>query len=495
MTLEAVVRVPAPTGRFRRTLAAAQVHRWSLVVWGAMSAWSAALFIMARADYENFRLARYDLGNMVQAVWNTAHGHFLQSTDLTGEQTVRLGNHVDPILALLTPLWLVAPSPLTLAAAQIGGCALGALPVFWLGRRHLGSELGGAMAALLYLAYPWLAWTALDAMHPATLAIPLFLFAIWFLDEDRPWAFALCAALALATNELAGLTLAALGLWYGFSYRRARRGALIAFAGIAWTLLALALIIPQFRGGPSPYYAHYEAVGGSPENMVRTAFTDPGAYSSALSTSHNLAYVFLLAAPLSGAFLLAPGLAAVALPRLLENGLSDRPTSADPRAHYVDAILPFLVAAAIFGLARLPERRRLALAFLVLAVSVSWFVAAGPRPGAFAKSPIHYTNLLPTTRVSALRAAVALVPDGVPVSSSNDVGAHLAARRYAATVPVVGRARWIVVDTRDPAVPAFPVSRSDPARIRRFVAEVESDSRWQKVFDRDGVLVFRRTGE
>ena len=101
---------------------------------------------------------------------------------ITGDQLPRLAGHVDPILILFAPLWIVLPTPLTLIAAQIAACALGALPVLWLGRRHLESEALAGIAALTYLAYPWLAWTALDAMHPVVLAIPLLLFALWFLD-------------------------------------------------------------------------------------------------------------------------------------------------------------------------------------------------------------------------------------------------------------------------------------------------------------------------
>ena len=124
---------------------------------------------------------------MVQAVWSTAHGRPLEVTNgATGEQMVRLGSHVDPILAALAPLWIVSPSPLTLVAVQIVGgrarrapglLARSAAPRFGAGCRRCSRST--------YLAYPWIAWTAVDAFHPVTLAIPLFLFCVWFLDTDR----------------------------------------------------------------------------------------------------------------------------------------------------------------------------------------------------------------------------------------------------------------------------------------------------------------------
>ena len=114
-------------------------HVWSMAVWAAMIAWSAALFVVVRDRFVNYRLARYDLGNMVQAVWSTAEGRPLARSRMErpASRSFASAVDVDPILAALAPLWIVLPSPLTLVAVQVGAVALGALPVFWLGRRHL----------------------------------------------------------------------------------------------------------------------------------------------------------------------------------------------------------------------------------------------------------------------------------------------------------------------------------------------------------------------
>src|SRR5918996_4096665 len=143
--------VPEQSRSRSRALTWCVSRRWSLLVWGAMVVWTLALVATARRAYATFRLARFDLGNMVQAVWSTAHGRPLEVTDASGEQIVRLAGHVDPILVVLAPLWLVVPTPMLLAAVQVAACALGALPVFWLGRRHLGSDPPAALVPLAYL--------------------------------------------------------------------------------------------------------------------------------------------------------------------------------------------------------------------------------------------------------------------------------------------------------------------------------------------------------
>jgi len=462
-----------------------------------MLMWSAVLFALVRSSFLEFRFGRYDLGNMVQAVWSTTQGRPLETTLGTGEQVTRLAVHVDPILVLFAPLFALWPSPLLLAGVQIAACALGALPVFWLARRHLASEKAAGLLALTYLAYPWLAWTASDAMHPVTLAIPLFLYAIWFLDSDRIVAFALCALLIAATGELMGLPLAALGLWYWLARGQRRSGLAIAAAGFAWTLLAVKVVVPHFHGEESPFYSYYASVGGSPEGVLRTLFTDPGAIAEALGTHRDLLYLLALSVPLAGTFLLAPMLAAVAIPQLAANGLSSIEGATDPSGHHIAGVIPFLIAAAVLGVARLPSARRIPAVAAMLALSVAFSVLVGPWPGVPGERARYGAPA--ADQVEALREAVVLVPDGAAVAATNKAGSHLSARRRFFSVPVLRDAEWVVVDTRDPWIPLPPGTpdrptwgRKDPALILAFSVRLERSSSWRKIYERSGVLVFQK---
>ena len=470
---------------------------WPLLVWAAMLGWFAVLFFLVREHFLEFKLQRYDLGNMVQAVWSTAEGRPLETTLATGDQAARLAAHVDPILVLFAPLWIVWPSPLSLAAVQIAACALGALPVFWLGRRHLDSESAAGLLTLAYLAYPWLAWTAIDAIHPVTLAIPLSLYAIWFLDSKQLWAFVFCAVLIAATGELMGAPIAILGLWYWLSRGRRRAGIAIACAGVVWTVICLKVIVPYFSGSESPFYSYFTAVGGSPEGVLRTVFTDPGAIATALGTGRDLVYLLALAVPLAGAFLLAPTLASVALPQLVANGLSSIEGTTDPSGHHVAGVIPFLIAASVLGLARVPSARRVAVTAAVLALSLGFSFALGPWPGMPAqRSPYGAPS---ADRVDALRDAVMLIPNEAPVAATTKAGSHLSARRYFYSVPVLRRAEWVIVDLRDRWLPLPPLDsdrptwgREDPALLEAFRVRLETSSDWRKVFERSGVFVFRK---
>src|SRR5919204_2595382 len=175
-------------GEMRRRLLAPRV----LLV-AAATAYAAGFGARSVLRNHAFETGRFDLGNMVQAVWSTAHGHPLRVTSLDGQQTSRLASHFDPILAAFAPLWWMWPSPDVLLVAQATAIALGALPVFWLARKHLASERAGLGFAIAYLLYPATQWLALNEFHPVALACPLLLFAFWYLDEDRLVAFAVFA--------------------------------------------------------------------------------------------------------------------------------------------------------------------------------------------------------------------------------------------------------------------------------------------------------------
>ena len=478
------------SGRLR---ALVREHAWELGVWAAMVGWSVVLFLVVRDHYLSFRLGRYDLGNMVQAVWSTSEGRFLESTNgATGEQASRLASHVDPILAALAPLWIIAPTPLTLVAVQIVAVSLGTLPVFWLARRRLESERVAAVLAAAYLAYPWVAWTAVDVFHPVTLAIPLFLFAIWFLDSDRLLPFAVCAVLVGACGELMAVGVAGLGVWYALARGRRRAGFAIALAGGAWVVIAFAVIVPAFAEGSSVFYGAYDDVGGSPGGILETAATDPLVVLRQLLTWNDVLYLFLLAAPLGGLFVLAPGLAAVAVPQLSANLLAGWDATTDPRAHYVAGVLPFLLAAVAVGLARLRPTGRMRGALLVLTLSAVSAVMVGPWPGAVAGTPTFYRTDSSPEVLASLERAVAHVPPDAPVTTTNRIGAHLAARRYLYSAPVLGRAEWVVLDRSDTWVPRAWGGGPDPDAIEGLWKRLDRDRAWRLVYEAGDVVVFRK---
>jgi uncharacterized membrane protein len=446
-----------------------------------------------------FNTGRFDLGNMVQAVWSTAHGDPLEVTSLAGEQFVRLGAHFDPILVLFAPLWFVWPSPSLLVVTQAAVVALGALPVFWLARAHLGSERAALGFALAYLLLPAVQWMTLSEFHPVALATPFLLFAFWYLDQERLVPFALFALLAVATKEHVGLALAGLGLWHVLSRRRVLPGAAVIVAGVAVTALALGLVIPHFSpSGTSSFYGRYDEVGGSPRGILETAVTDPAVIARAVSEARDAEYLAELLLPLAGLALLAPLAVLVALPELALNLLSATETQTSIHFHYSAAAIAGLVAASVLGAERLVRRRSglaepLALLALSAALVSNYVLGGSPAWRAFPGAETLGTRVADVAEHDRLAAeALKLIPEHAVVSTSNSLGAHLSERQRVLSFPLLADAEWVAVDETQPGY-ADRIGAALP--YAAAIARVRRDSRWELVHQRDGVLLFRRVDD
>src|SRR5262249_16765293 len=197
---------------------------------------------------------------------------------------------------------------------------------------------------------------------------------------------------------------------------------------------------------------------------------------------------------LLGLFFLSPGLAAVAAPQLLANTLSDFRSMSDPRYHSVAAVIPFLIAATVLGIAKISPSRRGLAAAAALGSSPTISLVVRPWVRIVHETPFGGRARLAPAHVEALAAAVAAVPDGVPVTTSNIVGGHLSDRRYVYSLPDLDRATWAVVDLSDPFVvtPDSPILTQHPDVVRAFAAKLRSDPTWALVRSEEGVVVFRR---
>jgi uncharacterized membrane protein len=474
-----------------------RLTRPRFLLWSAIAAYAAGFSALSVLRHRAFQTGRFDLGNMVQAVWSTAHGHPLQVTGLRGDEISRLAAHFDPILAAFAPLWLVWPSPDVLLVTQAIAIALGALPVYWLARKHLDSERAGVGFALAYLLYPPTQWLTLNEFHPIALACPLLLFAIWFLDEGRLLPFAVFGLLAATTKEEVGLVVAGLGLWWAFTRGRRLEGAAIVAAGAAIALIAIEVVIPHYnRAGSSSFFARYSEVGGSPGGIIHTAVTRPWKLVTTAVTGRGLGYLARLLLPLGLLPILAPLLLIAAIPELAINLLSAAPLQTSIRFHYTGALIPVLVAAAVFGAAYVVRRRPqwtapLATGVVVLAIASNYALGAIPLWRYFPWSQQADAHAAEVTRHDRIAAhALGLIPKNAVVSATNTLGAHLSARRRVLSFPLVQDATWIATDETSPGY----ADRLAPLPAAVQLSWLRRNPEWRLVFERDGILIFHRSG-
>jgi uncharacterized membrane protein len=487
--------------------AAALARRYFIYVVIAMVVAAAVLSILAIQRYRDYYGGRFDLGNMTQAVYNTAHGHFLRTTAVDGRQISRLGAHVDPILAAFAIPWFVWPSPLMLLVGQAIIVALAAWPAYRLGLRILGDARVAFFCAVALLIYPPLQYAVLNEFHPVTLAITFLLFAFVFIDEGHWWRAAPFVVLAALCKEEIPLVIAVMGAYFALR-KRSLRPLLLTAAAAVYFVIAVKVVLPHYSPGGSPFLNRYADLGSSVGGVGANVFLKPGVTLRHVFAGSDLRYLLSLLWPFGFSSLLSPLTTLIAAPEFALNALAGNGFQRSYQFHYVAGEVPFLFAGAVLGIARARDyfarhgrRTRSAsapvarvsvgaLAAVVLSAAVLGNFVLGPLP--FSLPGAHYAgkNYAVSGHARVLDLALKMIPSGASVSAENDVGSHLSARPVIYTFPLIDNAQWVVVDDQNPYV----YDRADPVGHSQALGALVLNQSYRSVFARDGVYVFKRIG-
>ncbi len=386
--------------------------------------------------HEAFQTHAQDLGNMDQPIWNTLHGRFLEETKNDGSQSPRLTDHFEPIFALVSLSFLIYDDVKAILILQTVVIALGALPVFWLARDELESEVAGLVFAAVYLLFPALQAANVTEFHAVPLAVSPLLFAFHYTREKdwpKAWLFAI---LAMSAKEEITLLVFMLGL-YALLVRKERlMGGLLALASLAWFGVATFVIIPHFSTAAETIYTQrYTSLGGSFTGIVLTLLTKPWGVVTLLLSGPRLAYLGGLLASVGFLSLFDPLTLLLSAPIYLANALSDYPLMYSGELHYSAPVVPFFVVSAIYGarclvgwLEKLCHRLRK----FVGTTSVVPRAAKAATTNTFAKTLVLLWLLLCSLGYQRLRGFTPLGPNfNVPRITPH----HRLFQRFAAQIP------------------------------------------------------------
>jgi len=475
-------------------------RRASLLLAVLMLTYTALYGGFAFYRHYSFNSGGYDLAIQDQIVWNTAQGRpFASSIEVRNY----LGDHVQPYLALLSLFYVAVPSPYVLLIVQTMVLALGAWPLYRLVWRKFHSPTIGLAFAFCYLAYPPLGFINRFDFHGEVIAIPLLIAAYERFDAKDLKGAAMCMGLALFAKEDTGLSVAALGLLIAFCYKRWRFGLAWTAIGTTYSLVALFLVIPAFRGGPSDTLARYQWLGNTPLEMVTTLVSRPGFVLQTIVEAGRITTSMQMLAPF--AFLPLLGLPALlpAIPALSYNYLSQSFCQATIYCHYMVPVIPFMTLAGLWGLESLttgvgarilgwiyPGQAQSArgigigLSLMLLATLASWTY----------ENPITDNTVVPgATFFQANHAAILEglmhIPQDAYLVTTNAYAPHLSHRRQARVL--------MYNQTFDPNAEAIFLNLRDSrwlmdCRAYRQYLESATRSGFGVTFYRDGVLLAQK---
>ncbi len=392
-------------------------------------------------NHDGFGTLGYDLGNFDQGVWLLSR---LKQPFITITGRHLFGDHTSFILVALAPVYRFAPSAKVLLAAQACALGLSAVPVFLIAREKLCNELLASAIAVAFLAHPALASTAFEQFHPDSFEVPLLLFALWFMIRARWRPFLACVVALLLVKEDVGALTLALGIYVAVRHSR-RVGLLTVGLSLAYMGLAVGVLKPHW-GVTGNFYLGRVPFGGI-GGLVRATISRPWEVARYLLRDGRPWYAWQMVGSLGAVSLLAPEMLLVATVPFAANMLSTFTYQHQIRYHYGTLVLPVLITAAIFGVARAAterERARL-VALMVVSALVSAFLWS-PVPGA--RHPGYMGN--PRSEfVRDARAAIRLIPDDATVSAFYPFTTHLTHRERIYEFPNPFSAHWWGLGDRD----------------------------------------------
>ena len=293
----------------------------------------------------------WDLGIFTEYVKQFAHLH-APIVDIRGPGFNLLGDHFHPIVAVLAPFFRLAPTPVTLLIAQALLTALSVIPVYRAADQLLSRGAAQAITAAYGLSWGLQQLANYD-FHEIAFAVPLLAASLSALIRGRTRAAIWWALPLVLVKEDQGFTLAALGLIIAFSYRRHAPGLILAGWGLAWSLLAILVIIPHFSGDHT--YSYWSQAGAI--SPVGGNFSVGGLWSHLTDgIGTKLPTLALILLPTAFLALRSPLVLAI-LPSLALRFIALKSAYWGTDWHYNATVMPIVFIAAIDGMARIKAAR------------------------------------------------------------------------------------------------------------------------------------------
>ena len=523
---------PAPQGRWPRiAITLVTLLALAFVIYFTAYAWATFDAFLANAE---------DMGIMDQALWNTLHGatlhqticNSISDTNCLGDVS-RFAIHFEPIMLPLSLLYLLAPTPKALMLLQAVVVAGGVFPVYWIACRRLSSPLAGLIFATGYLLYPALQSAVMFDFHAVTLSMAFLLFAIYFMLTRNNVGLVIACVLALSTKEEIPLDILMLGLAILIFQRRRKMGLGLILLSLAWLAMALVVMRHFSPVGHSPTATRYGYLGENPAQAALYLATHPINLLRDQMLAHGgLEYLNRMLGAFSFLGLASPLALALCLPALMINLLSSSQSMHIGAHQYSAEVVPFMLFAAISGVAvlwrasrllrphaslairrlgdlarrgdddempRLRLRLRLPAlsairaprAFLVLLLVVTLAgIVVQQRLVNFSNLPQVTFWAWPTATAHSELAdsVVALIPPDASVCAQNTLVPHLSQRRFIYQYPYAAdQADYVVLDTKGYI---YPFANQDD--YNQSVRDLLASGNYTTIFDLDGYLVLQR---
>jgi len=473
-----------------------------------------AFFLVAGTSIHRFRsynAGLLDLGYMSQAIWSAGEGDLLLVSSRTGVFS-RIMGHSEFIYFPLALIYKVIPSPAVLLAIQALFYAFAAVPLYFLSYEKLKKPKLALYIGATYLFYPVAMTATLFDFHGDTLAMPLLIVALYYLERKKGFLYGAFILLALACKIYVALPVFLLAMILLLK-KRTKFGMITILIIILWVGFVF-IIRQQTYGG---------TIASEATRQVSAYATNYyGELIDGILVDFEERIVNLLIVLLPCVFIgwkswiwMVPGLSIIGS-ALISTGSGP---VYDYRFHHYALAIPFIMMAIIDGISatnpgsnkisllnrigRIFTREVKLIGTVVITVVLNILLVQTPLSPLFYFSPYLGSNELPINSRDyrdEIKDHISdnLIPDSVPVLADLFIGTHLSNRAeiystyYTDLVGensydylpdltrIIDRVEYVVIDV-------FSVYFSN-----QISGEILHDNDLSVVFSEDGLIVFSK---
>jgi len=361
-----------------------------LIILAFIVTYNLVMDVFCLMRYWSFNAGAFDLGIMVQTMWNTVNGNILWESVNMGKPASRFWNgRWELILLPVAALYRFCAKPEFLLILQTFVVSLGIIPVYLLSRKILGGVLPASAVALCYIVNPVIHNPNIFDFHSVTLSIPMIIGLVYLTEEknNSHWIVLLFFLILFCRADLAPL-LSAYSVYLFVAHKRRKLSIAFLVISLLWVIASRStdqiremLHLPGIVN-TNVYTGRWEHIGGTnPLDVVGGVFKNPIPLLATLFNLENAKYLVKILAPFAFLPILRPAILFLALPSILINAASNWTPAHHIYHHYNAHVGAVMIIATIYAVGYLikivpavrgyrEDRVKAGTIFLLLAASI-----------------------------------------------------------------------------------------------------------------------------
>ncbi len=452
-------------------------------------------------NHYNFRTYSLDLGIYTRAVYDYAHFHFNYAEIFKVQKENILGDHFDPILILISPLYYIFGT-YVLLVVQVAFIHVGAIGVYKVAMQQLQNKKLALITIASFLSFYGVFSALSFDVHTNVFAAMLIPWLFYFFMHAKWRNVFIVSALILLCKENMALWLIFIGfglVWLYYKEKQKRNIALIiSLISIIYFVCITMVVMPSLALSGSYAHMHYSILGNGFGEILSNLFKHPLAAIAVLFKNHSLnstynyykieTHIFVL---LSGGFLLflKPQYLLMLIPIYFQKMFHNTPTIWSVAMHYNIEFAPILILCFITVLPIIKsEKKKLLFSCIYLILSVAVTIRLCDHTIGFVdKARIrfyqvdHYQSDFDT---QVVYSDLKKIPTNAVVSAENMFVPHLTDRKMVYQYPIVKNAQYILLSDDDHS---YPLATD---KMLKQIDSLRSSANWHLLPTNNHVYLF-----